>query len=192
MKQIISLLLIVGAVVMIYAGEKKNPPKTVESVEIERCMGTWYEIARITHWFENGLVGVGATYTLLPNGNIELLNSGFKGSLEGKYSSAKGKARIIDKNSNAKLKASFFWPFYSQYWILDVGKKYEYAVIGNPNRKYLWILNRTPTMKESLYKAILKRAEKQGFDISKLEKAPPRIINKSAKEEHSSAGNFNK
>ena len=180
MKRIIILFLVFCLCGLTFAKEKKAVLKTVDSVEIERCMGTWYEIARITHWFEKGLQGVGATYTLLPNGNIEMINSGFKGSLQGKYKSATGKAWITDKNSNAKLKASFFWPFRSQYWILDIGKKYEYAVIGNPNMKYLWVLSRTPTMDEELYKKVLKRAGEQGYDISLLEKAEPRIIDNSS------------
>ena len=183
MKRIIFCLLLLGLCGPAYAKVKKQPVKTVDSVDIAQCMGTWYEIARITHWFERDLMGVAAVYTLLPNGNIEMVNSGYKGSLKGKYISAKGNASITDKNTNAKLNACFFWPFYRQYWILEVGKQYEYAVIGHPSLKYLWILSRAPTMREGLYRAILKRAAAQGFDISLLEKALPRIASKRHRKE---------
>lgn len=146
--------------------------KTVEHVDVERYMGTWYEIAKFPQRFENGLVGVTATYTLLPNGKVRVLNSGHEGSFGGKLRTARGKAWIIDAKTNAKLKVSFFWPFAGNYWILELGKDYEYAVVGDPSRKYLWILSRTPQMDGTDYDGLLKRLQDMGFDISKLEKNP--------------------
>ncbi len=146
--------------------------KTVEHVDVERYMGKWYEIAKFPQRFENGLVGVTATYTLLPNGKVGVLNSGHEGNFDGKLRTAKGKAWIIDSVTNAKLKVSFFWPFAGNYWILELGKDYEYAVVGDPSRKYLWILSRTPQMDETIYAGLLKRLHDMGFDISKLEKNP--------------------
>ncbi|MCX5778767.1 MAG: lipocalin family protein [Elusimicrobia bacterium] len=144
--------------------------KTVDYVDVARYMGTWYEIAKFPQWFEKGLVGVTANYTLLPNGKVRVLNSGYKNDFNGKYKKAKGKAWIVDKKTNAKLKVSFFWPFAGDYWIIELGKEYEYAVVGDASRKYLWILSRPPHMDESLYSEILQRIKNKGFDIGKLEK----------------------
>lgn len=86
----------------------------------------------------------------------------------GKLRSAKRRAWIVDKNTNAKLKVSFFWPFSGDYWIIDIGKNYEYAVIGHPARKYLWILSRTEAMDNAVLEGILKRLEAQHYDTSRL------------------------
>jgi apolipoprotein D and lipocalin family protein len=81
---------------------------------------------------------------------------------------ADGKAKIVDKTTNARLKVSFFWPFYGDYWILELGDQYEYSVVGEPGRKYLWILSRSPQMDEKLYQTLLGKIAAQGFDTSKL------------------------
>jgi len=146
--------------------------KTVEHVDVDRYMGTWYEIAKFPQRFEEGLVGVTATYSLLPNGKVRVLNSGYLKDFSGKLKTAKGKAWIVDKTTNAKLKVSFFWPFAGDYWILELGKDYEYAVVGEGSRRYLWILSRTPQMDEDVYLGILKRLADKGFDISRIEKNP--------------------
>lgn len=148
--------------------------KTVESVDVPRYMGTWYEIAKFPIRFENGLVGVTATYSLLPDGTVGVLNSGYMGSFEGKKKTARGKARVADARTNAKLKVSFFWPFSADYWIIELGDDYEYAAIGNESRKYLWILSRTPQMDESLYEELVRRLQDKGFDTSRLVKNPQR------------------
>ncbi|MCX5781527.1 MAG: lipocalin family protein [Elusimicrobia bacterium] len=146
--------------------------QTVEYVDINRYIGTWYEIAKYPQRFEKGLVGIIANYSFLPKGKIRVINSGYKADFNGKLKTAKGKAWIADKKTNAKLKVSFFWPFTGNYWIIDLGKDYEYAVIGDPKRKYLWILSRTSSMDETLYNDILKKIEKMGYDLSKLTKTP--------------------
>ncbi len=146
--------------------------KTVDSVDVKRYMGTWFEIARFPQRFERGLVGVTANYTLLPNGKVRVLNSGYEKDFNGRLRTATGSARVVDTATNAKLKVSFFWPFSAAYWILELGKDYEYAVVGEESRKYLWILSRTPQMDEGVYNELLKRVQNKGFDISKLEKVP--------------------
>ncbi|MCG7844257.1 MAG: lipocalin family protein, partial [Methanomassiliicoccales archaeon] len=90
--------------------------KTVEHVDVARYMGTWFEIAKFPQRFERGLVGVTANYTLLPNGKVKVLNQGYKGNFNGELRTAEGKAWIVDKATNAKLKVSFFWPFAGNYW----------------------------------------------------------------------------
>ncbi len=143
--------------------------KTVDHVDIERYMGTWYEIAKFPQRFEDGLVGITATYSLLPNGKVRVLNSGYVGDFNGKLKTAKGKAWVVDKRTNAKLKVSFFWPFAGDYWVIEVGKDYEYAVVSEPSKRYLWILSRTPKMDKVVYGDILERLNKNGFNISIIE-----------------------
>ncbi len=146
----------------------------MEHVDIRRYMGTWFEIAKLPQSFEKGLVGVTATYELLPNGKVRVLNRGYKKDFNGKLKTAKGTARVMDTRTNAKLKVTFFWPFAGDYWILELGKDYEYAVVGEESRKYLWILSRTPQMDEATYQDLLRRVQAKDFDISKLEKNPQR------------------
>jgi apolipoprotein D and lipocalin family protein len=100
------------------------------------------------------------------------LNTGHKQDLNGDLKTVKGKARVVDSATNAKLKVSFFWPFAGDYWILELGRDYEYAVVGDESRKYLWILSRTAQMDDAVYNGLLERARDRGFDISKLEKVP--------------------
>ena len=82
--------------------------------------------------------------------------------------SARGKAWVVDETNHAKLKVRFFWPFWGSYWIIDLGKDYDYAVVGHPSRKYLWVLSRTPEMDDVLYYEILGKISQQGYDTSKL------------------------
>lgn len=145
-----------------------KPLKTVQFVDMDRYIGRWYEIARYEHRFQEGCVGSRATYTRRDDGKISVLNECYEGSFSGKLRSAKGKAWIVDRESNAKLKVSFFWPFAGDYWIIDLGPEYEYAVVGHPTRKYLWILSRTAAMQEEVYRAILARLQEQEYDITKL------------------------
>lgn len=153
--------------------EPSAPPLEVVSyVDLKRYIGTWYEIARFPHRFQEGCVGSMATYTLLEKGKIGVLNQCYKGSLNGEISSVQGKAWVTDTKTNAKLKVRFFWPFTGDYWIIDLGESYDYAVVGHPNRNYLWILSRTPEMDEALYDRLLRKLHDQFYDVSKLIKTP--------------------
>jgi len=145
-----------------------SPLPVVPYVDVTRYTGVWYEIARYPHSFQEGCVGSKATYTLRDDGKISVLNECHDKSFSGKIRSAKGKAWVVDKESNAKLKVSFFWPFAGDYWIIDLGKNYEYSVIGHPSREYLWILSRTRKMEGELYEAILSRLKDKQYDTSKL------------------------
>jgi apolipoprotein D and lipocalin family protein len=105
---------------------------------------------------------------------ISVLNS-CRYEKDDKLRQAKGRAWVVDHTSNARLKVSFFWPFRGDYWIIKLGKEYEYSVVATPNRKYLWVLSRIPTMSDDLYADILKDAERQGFDTKNVikEVQPP-------------------
>ena len=137
----------------------------ISHVELEKYLGKWYEIAHLPAKFQEGCDETTATYTLLKDGNISVLNQCTK---NGKMKQAKGKAKIVDKDSNAKLKVTFFWPFYGDYWIIKLGDEYDYSVVGTPDRKYLWILSRTPQMNDKLYSQLLEYAKSKGFDVNKV------------------------
>ena len=144
------------------------PMQVVPSVDLARYAGKWYEIARLPNRFQRDCAAnTTATYTLRPDGKITVLNE--CRTAEGRTKSAKGTARVADpKGPNSKLKVSFFWPFAGDYWIIELGWDYEYAVVGHPARKYLWILSRTRQMDEAVYNGILARLAAQGYDTTKL------------------------
>jgi apolipoprotein D and lipocalin family protein len=160
------LVLLIGGCQM--KRDDGSPLQVVPFVDLKRYAGEWYEIARLPNTFQKDCVGSRATYTLRDDGKVTVLNQCHDKSLSGRLRQAKGKAWVVDKKTNAKLKVSFFWPFSGDYWIIELGKDYEYAVIGHPDRKYLWILSRTKTMGEELYQAILARLREAGYDTSKL------------------------
>jgi apolipoprotein D and lipocalin family protein len=143
--------------------------EVVPSVDLKRYIGTWYEIARYPNSFQKeDCVATTATYSFREDGKIRVLNTCRKGSPDGPKKSATGKAWVVDPVTNAKIKVQFFWPFSGDYWIIQLGDEYEYAVVGHPDRTYLWILSRTPTMAPELYARILARLNEQGYDPSKL------------------------
>jgi apolipoprotein D and lipocalin family protein len=152
------------------AAEKAPPLETVDHVDLNRYMGKWYEIASFPQWFQKNCVASTATYTLRKDGNVEVLNECRDKTLDGKLKNAKGKAWVVDRKSNAKLKVRFFWPFSGDYWIIDLGADYEYAVVGHPKRNYLWILSRSPKMDDATYDGIIERIKKQQYDATRLNK----------------------
>ncbi len=141
----------------------------VNELDVQKYLGTWYEIARFDHSFERGLVGVTANYSLRDDGKIKVINSGYKDSLDGKFSQAIGKAKIPDPiNEQAKLKVSFFLFFYGDYYVMELDKDYQWALIGSSTDKYLWILSRNAQMESELYNELLEKLQKRGYDVSKL------------------------
>lgn len=159
----------------ILAGCASSPPlKVVSQVDLKRYTGTWYEIASYPTSFQKGCVGTKATYSFRPDGDIDVLNECYKKGFDGEISSVRGKAWVVDQTTNAKLKVRFFWPFWGSYWIIDLGKDYNYSVVGHPSRKYLWILSRAPHMDDVLYYDILEKITQKGYDTSKLVKTPQR------------------
>lgn len=141
--------------------------KTVPKVEISRYLGTWYEIASFPQWFQKDCAATTATYTLRPDGQIDVLNACRKGGLDGPPEQARGRAYAVDETAT-KLKVTFFWPFYGDYWVIDLAPDYSYAVVGHPSRDYLWILSRTPRLDQATYDGILTRLTGQGYDLSRL------------------------
>ena len=142
-----------------------NRLEVVPHVELEKYLGKWYEIAHLPARFQKDCTDTTATYTPSKDGNISVLNECVR---NGKLKQTKGKAKVIDKNTGAKLKVTFFWPFSGDYWIIDLGKDYDYAVVGTPNRKYLWILSRTPHMNDTLFSRLIESVKSKGFDVKNL------------------------
>jgi apolipoprotein D and lipocalin family protein len=159
-----STLIILISIFFTACSAPKAALKTVEKVNINKYIGTWYEIARYEHFFEVGCLDVSATYTLRENGEIDVLNRCTK---EGELSEAKGRAYATDA-TNSKLKVSFFWPFYGDYWVLMLDEKYEYAVIGEPSREYFWILSRNKTLNEQTKEKILSKMPELGYEEKQL------------------------
>lgn len=173
--QKIRLLLIICVLIICSCTQTQSKmidKTTVKELDLNRYLGTWYEIARFPHSFEKNLVGVTATYRLRDDGKIEVVNQGYKNTLDGERSKAVGKAKIPDKNEPGKLKVSFFWIFYADYFVLELDKNYQYVMIGSFSDKYFWILCRTPQMDSKIYDMLVENARKRGYDLSKLYKVP--------------------
>jgi len=143
------------------------PVQTVAKVDPARFMGRWYEIARLPNRFQKGCMGSYTDYSLRDDGQINIVNS-CRNEKDGDLRQVKGRAWVVDPASNARLKVTFFWPLRSDYWIIGLGKEYEYAVVASPSRKYLWILSRSATMDDGHYAELLQEVERQGFEVKNL------------------------
>jgi len=135
----------------------------VDSLDLNRYLGDWYEIARFDHSFERGMDFCKANYALRDDGNVDVLNTGIK---DGKPKEAKGKGKLTD--TPALLRVSFFGPFYADYRVMLLDSAYQYALIGSGSDDYLWILSRTPKLTENIKTTILDEARRRGYDTEKL------------------------
>lgn len=146
-------------------------PEQVEPVtdfDAERYLGTWYEIARLDHSFEEGLSNVTAEYSLRDDGGIRVLNRGYSAE-EGKWQEAEGKAYFVEDRNTGYLKVSFFGPFYGAYGIFELDKEdYAYSWVSGPDTGYLWLLARTPQVSDELKQRFVSRADELGFDTAEL------------------------
>ncbi|MFM8315649.1 MAG: lipocalin family protein [Deltaproteobacteria bacterium] len=149
-----------------------KPLETVSHVELDRYLGKWYEIARYDAPFQQGCVASFANYSLNSDGTLKVVNVCRDKTFDGKERKAEGKAWVVDTVSNAKLKVQFFWPFKGDYWIIDLGKDYEYSVVSEPKRKFLWILSRTPHMDERVLEEIKAKLVNLEFDLTQLKNTP--------------------
>jgi apolipoprotein D and lipocalin family protein len=171
-----SMLLAAPAWVLAQQAGVTDAGPTISTVELSRYVGRWYEIARFPNSFEEKCVGhATADYRILPDDAIEVVNRCRTAS--GDIDLAVGEARVIDKNTNAKLQVRFapswlsWLPWvWSDYWILELDDAYSVATVGSPNRDTLWILARTPTIPEADYERWVDNATKKGFDTSRLVK----------------------
>lgn len=150
---------------------------TVQDVDLDRYMGKWYEIARLPNRFEKGLKCATADYELKDNGKIQVINRGHQINNPSEVSKVKGTARIPDKSKPGQLKVVFFWPFGGDYYIIELDKDYQYVMVGDPSRKYLWILSREKQLSEDVYNKLVSRADELGFKTGQLIKVEQDCVN---------------
>lgn len=140
----------------------------VTAFELDRYLGTWYEIARLDHWFERDLIKVTATYSLRDDGSVDVLNRGYDTGEE-EWTDARGRAVFVASPDVGQLKVSFFRPFYGGYNIIELDHEhYSWALVCGPSHSYLWILSREPELDQDITDRLIARAEKLGFDTDAL------------------------
>ena len=166
---VFQFITIVNIIIMSSSTVKSQTLQTVSNVDINKYAGKWYEIASFPQRFQKGCYCTTAEYSLSPKGYIVVENRCNRGSIKGKQSYIKGKAFVEENSGNSKLKVQFFWPIKAKYWIIDLADDYSYAVVSHPTKKYLWILSRTPKMKDTIYQQILIRLKEKGFEVQKLQ-----------------------
>lgn len=162
MKKIFLLACVVGLFAACDASTKVDN-STVKSVDLNRYLGSWYEIAKYDHYFERDLDYAMARYTLRDDGKIDVLNTGIK---DGRAKDAKGIAKTTDVPG--VLRVSFFGPFFADYRIMMLDENYQYVLVGGGTDKFLWILSRTPQLDDATQSLILAEADRRGYDTSKL------------------------
>ncbi len=149
-------------------------PEPAKPVSLAAYLGTWYEYGRYEAPFQEGCEGVTAEYSLREtsgSARIRVINSCYEGGLDGEFSQAKGKAKLVEGSDGAKLKVSFFGPFYGDYWILDRGEPgadgaYPWSIVGEPSGRYLWMLTRDAQPSPELRADLERRVRELGYDWS--------------------------
>lgn len=139
----------------------------IEDFKSDEYLGRWYEIARFDYSFEKNLDNTTAEYSLNPDGSIKVINKGLNYK-KNEWTSAKGKAKFVGSKTEAKLKVSFFGPFYGAYNVVAIDKNYQNAMIYGRSTKYIWLLSRAPKMDSQSKQAFLEKAKRDGYDVSKL------------------------
>ncbi len=166
--KIISLIVVIGIIILFNScASIPQKAKPVENFEVNRYLGTWYEVARFDFRFEKDLDNTSANYTLDKKGNVIVLNSGYN-FVKKKWSKADGLAKFRGDKNIAALKVSFFGPFYSGYNVIALDENYQYALIAGKSLDYLWILSRTKELPDEIKTEYLKIAEDIGYDTSRL------------------------
>lgn len=141
--------------------------KPVAHFDLEKYLGTWYEIARLDHRFEKNMDRNTAEYSMKGNGVIRVYNKGYD-NRRNKWRSATGEARPVEGAETGRLKVAFFKPFWAAYNVIDIDSNYEYALVVGKNLKYLWILSRHTTIPDNYRKRFLKKAQQLGYDTDAL------------------------
>lgn len=162
--------LMVGSMLFLVLGCVALPDgiAPVQDFELQRYLGRWYEIARLDHSFERGLVNVTAEYTLEEDGRVRVINKGYRPT-ENAWETAEGVAAFVGATDVGRLKVSFFGPFYGGYNIIALDKAaYQYALVCGPNRSYLWILAREPQLDPVVIETLVGRARELGFATEDL------------------------
>lgn len=142
----------------------RNVPQPAKTVDIDRYLGRWYELYRYDAPFQKNCEAVSADYSRNADGSIRVFNICRKGSTDGPVKTATGRAKIVDAESGAKLKVSFFGPFYGDYWVLDHDHDYQWSIVGEPSGRYLWVLSREADPSDGRKAMLRRRVEELGYD----------------------------
>ncbi|TXD34318.1 hypothetical protein FRC96_14045 [Lujinxingia vulgaris] len=153
-------------------GGSGSSVKVVDELEIERYLGTWYELASVPLRAQRDCVGTTATYSLRDDGDIRVYNRCLKGGFDGKVSDITGRAWVDDGRDPAKLNVRFFWPFKSPYWVVALDADYRWAAVSGPDQENLWILSRTPCMNAQTFAQIYEDLDRRGFPVDALRVTP--------------------
>ncbi|PZP39696.1 MAG: lipocalin [Pseudomonas fluorescens] len=143
-------------------------PQPTAPVELNSYLGRWYELARYDNRFERGCEGVTADYSLRDDGMIRVVNTCHQGGVDGQAKAVEGRAKIVPASGNAKLKVSFFGPFYGDYWVLDHAPDYSWSIVGEPSGAYLWILTREAKPAAAMREMLVKKVAALGYDVNLL------------------------
>ena len=165
-------LLAILFLIIISACSDSQPLETVSSVDINKYMGRWYDIASYPAFFQKGCRCTTADYELISEkGYVQVINRCIKfKNGKSKLIEAKAKAFVIEGSANARLKVQFFWPFRGDYYIIGLAEDYSWAIVGEPKRKYLWILGRNSLIPTQTYNKILQLIQSKGYDTARLVK----------------------
>ncbi|WP_367576010.1 lipocalin family protein [Phenylobacterium montanum] len=145
----------------------RSVPEPAKTVDLNRYVGLWYEIGRYENWFERGCEAVTAEYRVRDSGAVQVINRCRRGDPNGPTKIAEGRAKVVAGSGNAKLKVSFFGPFYfGDYWVLDHDPDYAWSIVGEPSGRYLWLLSRTAEPSVETRQIIDARARELGYDMS--------------------------
>lgn len=152
-------------------GSSTPPLDVAETVELARFQGAWYELAHLSRSTQTDCVGTKAFYKLVDGKNLEVVHECHVKTIDGAANVSRVTAKVPDLNVPAKWTMDF-GGHEGDYWILEVGANYEYAVVGHPSRRYLWVLSRTPKLDPTVLAGILARTKDKQFQVDKLEYTP--------------------
>jgi apolipoprotein D and lipocalin family protein len=160
----LSLMVLTGSAAVASA---QAPLRTVQEVDLKRYSGEWYEVARMPNRWEDECVSdVTVDYALKPDGGMNFRNVCLEKN--GATNTSHSRAKVVDKTTNAKMKVTFFWPLSADYWIIALDGNYKWAVVGQPDREYLWVLSRTPSLPTPVMAHIRKTIDASGYESSRL------------------------
>ncbi len=162
-------LILITALIGLHGCGDKIPldDHSVQTVDLERYQGKWYEIASFPAPFQKDCYCTTAEY-VLKDDYVKVINRCRRGSSQGEWDEAEGKAWPVKGSNNSRLEVSFFWPFTGDYWIVALDADYQWVLVGHPERKYFWILARQPRISQELYNSLVQRAARLGYDVNKL------------------------
>lgn len=161
-------ILIALVMINFFACKSSSELETVDAVDIQKYAGTWHEIARLPNSFEKGLECVTAKYRILDENKIEVINGGINAEDKSRKKDITGSAWVPNEKYPGRLKVRFFWPQAANYYIIALDDDYQYALVGTPSRKYLWVLSKSKALEDTIYKEMLEIASRNGFPVENM------------------------